>query len=72
MCNVKPLLSNFKLNLLAAIHTLSKLLHYLGYAKGVTMLQAGGSRVRFRMRSLGLLVDLNLPAALWPWGRLSL
>jgi hypothetical protein len=37
-----------------------------------TMLQAGRSRVRFPMRSLDVLTDLILPAALWPWSQHSL
>jgi hypothetical protein len=36
------------------------------------MLQAGKSRVQFPMRSLDFSIDLNLPAAPWPWDRHSL
>jgi len=37
-----------------------------------TALQTGRSRVRFLMVSLEFFIDIILPAALWPWGRLSL
>jgi hypothetical protein len=37
-----------------------------------TALQAGRSRVRFPMVSLEFFIDIILPAAIWPWGWLSL
>jgi hypothetical protein len=37
-----------------------------------TALQAGRSRVRFPIVSLDFFIEIILPTALWPWGRLSL
>jgi hypothetical protein len=43
-----------------------------GAAGWGTALQAGRSRVRFPMVSEEFFIHMNLPAVLWPWGRLSL
>jgi hypothetical protein len=37
-----------------------------------TVLQIGRSLVRFQMVSLQFFIDIILPIAPWPWGRLSL
>jgi hypothetical protein len=37
-----------------------------------TILQTGSTRFRFPIKSLDFSIDLILPAALWPWGWLSL
>jgi len=34
--------------------------------------KAGRSRVRFPIVSIEFFIEIILPAALWPWGRLSL
>jgi hypothetical protein len=49
-----------------------KLLGARGDAVGWgTALQAGRSRVRIPVVSVGFFIDLILPIGLWPWGRIS-
>ena len=43
----------------------------IGTQRG-TLSFAGRSRVRSPIMSLELFIDIILPVALWPWGRLSL
>jgi hypothetical protein len=54
----------------------SRYKYYSGVRGGAvgwgTALQVGRSWVRFPMVSLEFFIDIILPAALWPWGRLSL
>jgi hypothetical protein len=56
-------------NLSYDIHCWNNVKHEVGWG---TELQAGTSRVRFPTVSLELFIDVNLPAALLPWDRLSL
>ena len=45
---------------------------YIQYISYTAVLQIGRPLVRFQMVSLEFFIDIILPIALWPWGRLSL
>ena len=47
-------------------------MHLIKLHPDVTALQVIRSQVPFPMVSLQFFIDIILPAALWPWGRLSL
>jgi hypothetical protein len=47
-------------------------LHIIFYLFLGSVLQIGRPLVRFQMVSLAFFIDIILPIALWPWGRLSL
>jgi hypothetical protein len=47
-------------------------LHWTGAVGWGTALQSGRSRVRLTKVSFKFFIDIILPAAIWPWGRLSL
>jgi hypothetical protein len=66
---------NFQCNLAVSIHCHVYLCQG-GARSGVvswgTVLQAGRLQVQFPTVSLDFFIDMILPAALWPWGRLGL
>jgi hypothetical protein len=56
----------------SVVNCLRYMIYYTSHIQTNAMLQAGRSRIRFPMRSLGISIDLILPAALWPCGPLGL
>jgi len=71
MCHIPLLISFSLLYYTYLLIFLFPLLNTDAVGRG-TALQAGRSRLRFLMMSLEFFIDITLPAALWPWDRLSL
>ena len=75
-CSWTPTVYVLPLNWETKFHTYTKKIGVGGAHGGAvgwgTALQARRSRVWFLMVSLEFFIDIILPAALWPWGWLSL
>jgi hypothetical protein len=61
-----------RIEMLELVYNMGLLVYFSFVYLLVTTLQTGRSRDRFPMVSLEFLIDIILPAALWPWGGISL